>query len=305
MELRSITTDLTLPRHALDSRLSRYRGSRDPRTALEIWLTTPSPTGSFEENVQRAAEVSGRGFLHLASRTTISPDGLPLRSSSGPEAAADEWLERIEGFQAATYGILLANELRAIRTEYGTISAEALGDHLAARFGCDVEKARSLSDAISSFWDGRFSDAGRAAFPLVEAGARGLLLALGEPLFRIETGNAEGRFPGLETYADRLEQQGFDPDWLRTMRNPVATLRNALAHGHRLSLRPEESALLIRMAGLLVVLTPPKSAQVDRAEVEARLRDPIGAIAILGNLRRRWRRVWVTIGLSEELRRQS
>ncbi|WP_040582652.1 hypothetical protein, partial [Sedimentibacter sp. B4] len=45
------------------------------------------------------------------------------------------------------------------------------------------------------FWDGRYDDAARAAYPLIEAGARGLLLALGEPIFRIETGNSEGRFP--------------------------------------------------------------------------------------------------------------
>ncbi|WP_159084992.1 hypothetical protein [Planctomonas deserti] len=289
---QSVTTEMRVPRHALDSEISNYRWSQDARGAIEIWLTNPAPTGSFEANTRKADDLSKLGMLSLASRTVVSEQGLPLRSGIGPEAAASWQLERIENMNAAVSSIVLANELEAIKTEYGQISAGELGRHLATRFNCDPEKAVAFGDAIASFWDGRFADAGRAAFPLVEAGARGLLLALGDPLFRIETGGSEGKFPSLETYLERLAAHEFDLDWIRTIRGPVATLRNALAHGHRIDLRREEAALMLRTAGLLVILTPPDSAIVDRAEVSVRLRDPIGSIAARVRLRRRWRRVW-------------
>lgn len=299
--LTSTTTDLLLPRHALDGRLSRYRRSRDAPSAFEIWLAGPSPTGSFEANLAKAKDLSGGSIVSLVSRMTISPEGLPVRSSAGPETAADEMLERLELMTAKTHGIMLANELEAIRTEYGATSVEALATHLATRFGSDFELVTALSDAVASFWDERYSDSGRAAFPLVEAGARGLLLAMGEPLFRIETGDAEGHFPSLEAYADRLEANGFDQDWLRTIRNPVATLRNAIAHGHMHSLGREEAALLIRTAALLVTLSSPRATSASRNEVAARLRDPIGYLAERAKLVRRWRRVWVaSVGPTSE-----
>jgi hypothetical protein len=114
--LQAHSFEFHMPRHAIDERLSRYRWSRGVLDALEIWFTSPAPTGSYSANLKQASEVSGSGILQLVTRTTLSPDGLPLRSSAGPETAADEWLERLEGLYASTYGIVLANELTAINT---------------------------------------------------------------------------------------------------------------------------------------------------------------------------------------------
>lgn len=291
--LNSITTDLLLPRHAFDGRLSRFRWSRDALSALEIWLAGPPLTGSYHANLAKARELSSGGAVQLVSRIEISPEGLPIRSSAGPESAANEMLERLELMAAKTYSIMVANELESIRTEYGKTTVEALAKHLATRFGSDFELATAFGEAVGSFWDGRYADAGRAAFPLVEAGARGVLLAIGEPLFRIGTGEAEGHFPSLEIYAERLEANGFDQDWLRTLRNPVATLRNAIAHGHKLTLEREEAALLLRVAALLVTLSSPRATAVSRSEVLPRLRDPVGYVAQQGTLVRRWSLVWV------------
>jgi hypothetical protein len=292
LNLETASTEFRLPRHALDERLSRYRRSRSALDALQIWLTTPAPTGSHEANLAEAAEQSRRGILQLISRTTLSPDGMPVRSSAGPESAADEVLERLEGFTAAAHGIALAHELMAIGTEHDKVSGDEIGRHLATTYRCDLEKAVALGEAMGRFWERRFGDSARAAYPLVEAGARGLLLALGEPLFRIETGNAEGRFPALEAYAERLEERGLDPDWLRTIRGPVAKLRNSMAHGHKLVASDVDAALLVRTAGLLVLLTPPDSSEVDRSQVRREMRDPLAHAAARAGLRKRWRRVW-------------
>lgn len=292
--MKAVTTDVLLPRHAYDGRLYRYRWSRDVRSALDIWLTSPSPTGSHEANLRQAKELSNRGILQLVTRTTFNSNGLPVRTTTGAEAAEWEQLERTESLNAGTYGILIARELEAIKTEYGPISAADISAHLVGRFNCDAELSTALGEAIFSFWDGRYSDAGRAAYPLVEAGARGLLLALGDPLYRIQTGDSDGRFPALEAYARKLEAHDFDPDWLRCLRNPVAGLRNVLAHGHRHYLLDHESALLLRMAALLVVLTPATASAEDQAHVETRLRDPIGWTGTRAKLARRWRRVWVS-----------
>lgn len=296
--MQSVSTEFRLPRHALDARLSRYRRSRSALEALEIWLTTPAPTGSYESNRRHAAGTGQRGILQLVSRTTISPDGMPLRSSSGPESAIDEELERLESFTAATYGIALAHELQAIKTEYAVPSSGEMGTHLATAFRCDVEKASALGAAFESYWQERYSDSARSAYPLVEAGARGLLLALGEPLFRIETGNSEGHFPALEAYAERLERLEFDIDWIRTIRNPVARLRNSMAHGQKLRATDVDAAILLRTAGLLVVLCPPDSSTADRSEIPPRLRDPLAYVAKKVKLRKRWRRVW-TVSANE------
>lgn len=290
--MEAITTDIVLPRHAYDGRLYRYRWSRDARSALDIWLTSTSPTGSHEANLRQAKELSSSGILQLVTRTTFNGSGLPVRTTAGPEAAEWEALERTESMNAGMYGILIARELEAIKTEYGPLSAEDISAHLVGRFSCDAVLSTALGQAMVSFWDGRYSDAGRAAYPLVEAGARGLLLALGDPLYRIQTGDADGRFPALETYASKLEAHDFDPDWLRCLRNPVAGLRNVLAHGHRHYLLDHEAAVLLRMAALLVVLTPATASAEDRAQVETRLRDPIGWTGNRARLARRWRLVW-------------
>lgn len=301
LEMEAHTFDFALPRHLHDGRLHRYRWSRDSLSALNLWLTSSSPTGSHEDNLRQASKISRSGIIQLVTRTTFNASGLPVRTTVGPDEAEREQLERTESMNAGVYGILLARELEAIKTEYGLTPAENLAAHVVEHFRCDAELATVLGESIVSFWDGRYSDAGRAAFPLVEAGARGLLLALGDPLYRIQTGNTDGKFPALETYATRLEAHHFDIDWLRCLRNPVAGLRNVLAHGHRFQLHDHEAAVLIRMAALLVVLTPANSGAEDRTQLEARLRDPIGWTGTQARLVRRWKRVW-TVG-SDRARR--
>lgn len=291
--LRSVSHEVLIPRYAFDARLGQYRKSRDTETALALWLTTPAPTGSYERNSASVAR-QGLGLLDLVSRSILDQYGLPVRTSTGPESGRSEALERLESATSASQAILLARELLAIGREYGPIAETHVVATLVSRFGSDHRLTASWLSALCSFWDGRPGDSARAAFPLIEAATRGLLLSLGDPLYRIETGAAGGRFPSLETYADHLEQHDFDQDWLRTIRGPISDLRNALAHGHLLDPSAEDAALLLRVAGLLVAISPPDSTTVDQNEVVARLRDPVKVAARSARLRRRWRLVWVS-----------
>lgn len=291
--MQTIAAEVRLPRYVLDARLAQYRRARDVLSAVGLWLTSPSPTGRHQENLRQAEATAASSITSLVTRTVYNERGLPIRTTAGPESAVEENRERIESWNAAVNGTVLAHELDAIRSHLGSADAESIGAYLCARFDCDASLALGLGRAMEAYWSGRYDDAGRAAFPLVEAGARGLLLSLGQPLYRIQTGGRDGRFPSIETYADRLAAADFDPDWLHCLLNPVARLRNALAHGHRLTLEPSEAAILLRMAALLVVLTPMNASADSREHVAERLRQPVRWAAGRLRLVRRWRRAWV------------
>lgn len=301
--MRSHIIEAQLPRHLADVYLSRYRHAGDSRVALDLWLTSSAPTGRYEDNLKSAREsTSDGGIMQLVTRSTFNADGLPVKTSTGAEDYEEETLERLELMGIGIHGASLARELDVIKKNYGAPTPAEVGAHLSLRYECDYELAEAFGEALSSFWDGRYSDAGRAAFPLVEAGARGLLLSLGDPLYRMPTETRDGRFPSLGEYSKRLEKHDFDMDWQRCLINPVATFRNSLAHGHLHQLKNYEAATLLRMAGLLVILTPEKSSKVDRDEVARRLRDPIGWAAGKAQLTKRVEEVWVidSVEIDEE-----
>jgi len=292
--MQTLPIDLRIPCYAIDATLARYRHARDVLSALDVWLAGTCPTGSYESNIKFAKERMDGSILAAITRTTFNGN-MPVSTSAGAESAVFEATEQQERINAGIYGQTLAHELTAIKHQHHVVSPEKIAAHLVQTYRCDSQLALALGQAIVSFWDERYTDAGRAAFPLVEAGARGVLLLLGDPLYRIQTGNAGGHFPSLEKYAEKLEQHNFDIDWLRCIRNPVAKWRNALAHGHRLELTDYEAAVLLRTAALLVVLTSSNSSEKDKEEIETNLRDPIHWAANQAELIQKWEQVWAPV----------
>lgn len=292
-DMQNISIDMQIPRYVTDERLAAYRQSRNLLETLEIWLTTPSPTGGYEKNLTTAKKTVSGTLLSYVSRTKYDQNGLPVRTTFGPEDAEQECLEGIELMNAGAYGNLLANELIAFKTEYGVPSIKQISDHMVTTYRCNSELAAGLAEALDSFWSERYTDASRIAFPLIEAGMRGLLLMLGDPLYRVQAGNSDGRFPSLETYTQKLETRDFDPDWLRCIRNPIAKWRNALAHGHCFWMSREKAAILLRVAALFVVLAPNNTTERDRTEIGERLYDPLKWAANRANLEADWRKEWV------------
>ena len=289
--MQTLPIDLRIPCYVIDATLARYRHARDVLSALDIWLAGTCPTGSYESNINFAKERMDGSILAAITRTTFNGN-MPVSTSAGAESAVVEATEQQERINAGICGQTLAHELKAIKHQYGIVTPTQITAHLVQTYRCDSQLALALEHAIVSFWDERYTDAGRAAFPLVEAGARGVLLLLGDPLYRIQTGSAGGHFPSLEKYAEKLEQHNFNIDWLRCIRNPVAKWRNALAHGHRLELADYEAAVLLRTAALLVVLTSSNSSEKDKEEIETNLRDPIRWAANQAELIQKWEQVW-------------
>jgi len=292
--MQTLPIDLRIPCYVIDATLARYRHARDVLSALDIWLAGTCPTGSYESNINFAKERMDGSILAAITRTTFNGN-MPVSTSAGAESAVVEATEQQERINAGICGQTLAHELKAIKHQYGIVTPTKITAHLVQTYRCDSQLALALEHAIVSFWDERYTDAGRAAFPLVEAGARGVLLLLGDPLYRIQTGNAGGHFPSLEKYAEKLEQHNFDIDWLRCIRNPVAKWRNALAHGHQLELADYEAAVLLRTAALLVVLTSSNSSEKDKEEIETNLRDPIRWAANQAELIQKWEQVWAPV----------
>lgn len=292
--MQTLPIELRIPCYAIDATLARYRHSRDALSALDIWLAGPSPTGSYESNVAFAKKSMDGSIIAEVTRTTFDGN-VPTRTSTGVESAVVEATGRQELINVGLNGQTLAHELKAIKHQYGIVTPTQITAHLVQTYRCNSQLALALGHAIVSFWDERYTDAGRAAFPLVEAGARGVLLLLGDPLYRIQTGNAGGHFPSLEKYAEKLEQHNFDIDWLRCIRNPVAKLRNALAHGHQLQLAEYEAAVLLRTAALLVVLTSSNSSEKDKEEIDTSLRNPVRWAVDQAELVQRWEKVWMPV----------
>ena len=292
--MQTLPIDLRIPCYVIDATLARYRHSRDALSALNVWLAGTCPTGSYENNINFAKERMDGSILAAITRTTFNGN-MPVSTSAGADSAVVEATEQQERINAGICGQTLAHELKAIKHQYGIVTPTQITAHLVQTYRCDSQLALALEHAIVSFWDERYTDAGRAAFPLVEAGARGVLLLLGDPLYRIQTGNAGGHFPSLEKYAEKLEQHNFDIDWLRCIRNPVAKWRNALAHGHQLELADYEAAVLLRTAALLVVLTSSNSSEKDKEEIETNLRDPIRWAANQAKLVQKWEKVWMPV----------
>lgn len=257
---------VTLPTSALRSHVRRYKLAADWRHALRIFLASRSPAGSHDENVETSRSSSAGSIRALVSRVTFGSHGLPERSDGDFD---DEELIRTEQFAIGTHGILLDLELTEIKRRFGRPGAPEISSWLGVTFGCDPDHATQFARALDLHWDGRSSDSARISIPLVEAGARRLLLLLNEPIYRLERGASPGRFPAMDFYVDKLEELDLDKDWVRALRttllDPGMNLRNMAAHGFKFDFAPSEAAVLLRLAGLFCAMPIEREVESDRA----------------------------------------
>lgn len=301
-DMQVFTFDCIIPRYVIDQRLARYRQAQNIRSAIGIWLTTPCPTGSCEKNMETAKNIVAGSLLEGVTSTTYDKSGMPIKTTTSREEAEVEERERLECMTASLMGEVLAHELDAIRAEFGDFSAQELAGFLVVKYRCDPSLVKVFVDVLEAYWQERYVECCSRTFPLIEAGARGLLLTLGEPLYRVQGDAHVGRFPSLETYVTKLAEHGFDPDWVCCLRNPVARWRNAMAHGHRFDMRRDEAAVLLRVAAVCVVLTADEAARQDRNNVDEKLRDPVAWAARQVGLVALWRKEWTlswSVGLGQ------
>jgi hypothetical protein len=284
IELQSVTTEVRLSRNHFRSRLRRFRYSRDWRSAYGVFLAGRSPSGSHEQNLAEARSQSSRSILSSVTRMSLGPRNLPTHTGVDP---VDEELHRIEQLTIGENSRNLALELAHINERFDSPTPDDFADWFGAVFGCDKVLAAPFADAQALHWKGDFAGASRICLPLIEAAARSLLLTLDEPLYRAERGASPGRFPAMDFYVQSLETNGMDIDWVRALRVTLLSdglnLRNLYAHGFKFEFSEIESALLLRLVGLLCALAgTTDSAELSRPTAPAQR-----------GLRRRLGWVWV------------
>ncbi|WP_290218142.1 hypothetical protein [Corynebacterium atrinae] len=265
MGWQSHEATLIVPTSAFRSHVRRYKLAADWRYALRIFLASTSPAGSHAENVATSKASSAGSIRRLVSRIAFGSHGLPERSDGDFD---EEELVRTEQFAIGIHGILLNLELTEIERRFGRPAESEIASWMCATFGGDPTHASQFAHSLHLHWRGEPSDSARLAIPLIEAGARRLLLLLDEPIYRLERGASPGRFPAMDFYVDKLEGLNLDVDWVRALRttllNPGMNLRNMSAHGFKFNFVSSESAVLLRLAGLFCALPIKQESESDR-----------------------------------------
>lgn len=265
IKLASFRTEVPRSRNHLRGMLGRYKRARNWEGAYAVFLAGESPTGDHARN-SKDARTTVRGLLSLTSNVALGPHNLPTRTGADP---VQERLRKLEKNRLVESAIELGVELDYIRDRFVTPTREEFAAWMSTTFGAEDELSSQLADAQVRHWEKDYSGASRVAIPLVEAAARALLLALDEPLYRAERGARPGQFPTMDFYVQSLEDNGFDIDWVRGIRATLLSdglnLRNLYAHGFKLRFGENESALLLRIAGLLCALP----GTLDRNELAA------------------------------------
>lgn len=252
------------------------------RDGLAQWLTTPAPTGSYANNVAEVKKASkSSGILKFLPTIVFGPHGLPQKSHAALGDDDREMLSTLEEQLAQYYGRLHWASLNRIREKFGKPDVADVAAFIADFYSCDSKLAEVVAVALDLFWEGHFTAASHLAYPAVEAGARAVLLALDEPLYRVELANSPGRFPALDFYLDSLSDHGFDPDWDRAVRSMLlsdgSNLRNLAAHGFRRFFSGEEAAALIRLAAMFATIAPSGSSEADSKTVNSYVKRPMRA----------------------------
>jgi hypothetical protein len=269
MGWKVIESSVRIPRSALRHTVRKYRAVRGWRQAIATFLTSDSPIGSHEQNRKQSKEASRGSLRSLFGRSTFGVHGMPERTGTDFDK---EELDRFETIVLRGRGMVLELELAEIGRRFGVIEHDELVAALMQLGGGDQGLAEAYADALNAHLRHEYSDSARLAIPLVEAGMRGLLLELNEPIYRVERGSSPGRFPAMDFYVDRLGALGLDIDWSRAIRiallNEGTNMRNLFAHGYKLSFTAEESAIILRLAGLFVAM-PIRGTEALADPVEA------------------------------------
>ncbi|WP_426939744.1 hypothetical protein [Pseudarthrobacter sp. S6] len=272
MGWETVASKETFSKNAFRAHLRRYRRARNWNYALMVFLAGRSPSGDHEAHIKSAKEAANGSIRAATSRTVYGSHGLPERTD------ADFMSEEIA--QAATFdvslsAILLALELEFIRDRFSPPPAKKVADWMVDDLSADAAQANHFSRSLALHWAESYSDSARLSIQLIESAARSLLLTLDEPLYRTERGDSPGQFPALGFYVEALAKRDLDPDWVRALRvtllSPGMNLRNLAAHGFMLDFTAQQSALLLRLAGLFCAMpidldqvtleSPPKAAR--------------------------------------------
>ncbi|WP_238422491.1 hypothetical protein [Gordonia sp. 'Campus'] len=250
--------DLSPRPYLVEAFVRNITRDHDWRLAIERWLDTSAPSGSYQRNVDSTkTSLSGLIFHSIFPAQQFGAHGLPERSETATgEGVPDSEVRRTEYFNALTMGGMLALALQRIG-EYGPAGPE-IEEFLRNSLKCNARDAHVMARAILLFWNGQYLETAYLITPFVESGARRLLLLVNAPLYRVEQNKKIGQFPGLGALLPLLEKEGMDEDWIRFIQTLLLpegqNLRNLIAHGFTYQVDQIHAALLIRAAAVMMLM---------------------------------------------------
>lgn len=267
MGWETVGHEVKLSKNAFRAHLRKYRRSRNWNHALMNFLAGNSPSGDHEANKKSAERAAAGSIRALVTRTVYGPHGLPERTNGD---FMEEEITRTETMTLNTTSVLLALELEYIRDRFSPPPhADQVAKSMVDGLSADASLAHHFSTSLALHWTEKYSESARLSIPLIECAVRGLLRTLDEPLYRTQRGDSPGRFPALDFYVDALAKRDLDPDWIRALRmtllSPGMNLRNLAAHGFMMDFSPQQSALLLRLAGLFCAMPN----EIDQAGLES------------------------------------
>lgn len=267
MNWTKVSSEVEYPADFIASYLGSFTHHGDWRRGLRQWLATEPPSGCYADNEALARKtLEGSLIQQLFTRVRIGSHGMPERRSTVDDSL-DSAIRETEFRRAMLQGLPLFHALKAVGQLAEGVSEDELTALLLERYRCPGVNARILAKGLRLFWHSEYHVCAYFVTPFIEAGARTLLLTLNEPIYRVEAGKTKGQFAQLGALLPRLEEEGFDHDWIRYLQTLTSAdgqnYRNDIAHGFLRQMDPVVSALLLRASALFLIMPLEDSTAED------------------------------------------
>lgn len=251
-------TNVSLSREAVEGMIEQLVGLESWQDCLAALVSLSPPTGEVSQNRIQASNMGSIApFFSRIATQILGPDGLPRVTVSGEEREAYNvvWVEK---FRLQVEGPLRAEVLRRAGTKWGVPTEQDAAAFFGQHEHVSTPLAEALGRALVRYFRGDFEGAAFTAVPRIERLAREMLLAIGAPVFRVETQGRPGGFLGLGALLGALAGYGLNESWLRYIdtllsRQEGLNYRNELLHGSVDDVGEVNAALVLIAAVYLAV----------------------------------------------------
>jgi hypothetical protein len=269
-----VSSEVEYPADFIASYLGSFTHHRDWKRGLRQWLATEPPSGCFADNEALARKTLEDSVIqHLFTRVRIGSHGMPERRGAVDDSL-DSAIRDTEFRRAMLQGLPLFHALKAVGQLAEGVSEDELTAIILERYRCPGVNARILAKGLRLFWQSEYHVCAYFVTPFIEAGARTLLLTLNEPIYRVEAGKTKGQFAQLGVLLPRLEEEGFDHDWIRYLQTLTSAdgqnYRNDIAHGFLRQIDPVVSTLLLRASALFLIMPLERSTAEEVRQLARR-----------------------------------
>lgn len=229
-------TNVSLPREAVEGMIEQLVGLETWQDCLTGLVSLSPPTGEVSQNRIQATNMGSIApFFSRIATQIIGQDGLPRVTVSGEEREAYNvvWVEK---FRLQVEGPIRAEVLRRAGVKWGIPTEEDAAAFFGQHAHVPSPLAAALGRALIRYFRGDFEGAAFTLVPRIERVAREMLIAIGAPVFRVESRGRPGGFLGLGALLSMLVGYGLNESWLRYIdtflsRQEGLNYRNELLHG--------------------------------------------------------------------------